>query len=170
MSISRVTSWGSPSNLDAKNRWGKYCVSFLPAISAKAAKTLRATIRTWKLASTRNNQRLEDLAEVINPAVIGWMNYYGRFYRSRLAQVLRHLNDVLGPGFDGNTNIGTNVVNAHPCIGFGASPDEIRNCSLIGSSGFDRRLDRRSRMKRECHGRFCETEGCDSPPPLDSWC
>jgi RNA-directed DNA polymerase len=80
----------------AKNRWGKYFVSFLPAISAKAAKTLRATIRTWKLASTRNNQRLEDLAEVINPVVRGWMNYYGRFYRSRLVQVLRHLNDVLG--------------------------------------------------------------------------
>ena len=79
----------------AKNRWGKFFVGFLPAISAKAAQTLRATIRTWKLASTRNNQRLEDLAEAINPAVRGWMNYYGRFYRSKLVQVLRHLNEVL---------------------------------------------------------------------------
>ena len=80
----------------AKNRWGKFFVSFLPAISAKAAKSLRATIRTWKLASTRNNQRLEDLADAINPVVRGWMNYYGRFYRSQLVQVLRHLNEVLG--------------------------------------------------------------------------
>ena len=80
----------------AKNRWGKFFVSFLPAISAKAAKSLRATIRHWKLASTRNNQRLEDLADVINPVVRGWMNYYGRFYRSQLVQVLRHLNEVLG--------------------------------------------------------------------------
>jgi RNA-directed DNA polymerase len=80
----------------AKNRSGQFFVGFLPAISAKAAKTLRATIRHWKLASTRNNQRLEDLACLINPVVRGWMNYYGRFYRSKLVQVLRHLNEVLG--------------------------------------------------------------------------
>jgi hypothetical protein len=30
------------------------------------------------MASTRNNQRLEDLARLTNPAVRGWMNYYGR--------------------------------------------------------------------------------------------
>jgi group II intron reverse transcriptase/maturase len=79
----------------AKNRWGKFFVSFLPAISAKAATAIRAQIRNWKLASTRNNQTLEDLAEVINPVVRGWMNYYGRFYRSKCVQVLRHLNEVL---------------------------------------------------------------------------
>jgi len=80
----------------AKNRWGKFFVGFLPAISAKAAKAVRARIRNWKLASTRNNQRLEDLAQTINPVVRGWMNYYGRFYRSKLVQVLRHLNEALG--------------------------------------------------------------------------
>ena len=80
----------------AKNRWGKFFVSFLPAISAKAAKAIRVQMRTWKLASTRNNQRLEDLARVVNPVVRGWMNYYGRFYRSKCVQVLRHLNEVLG--------------------------------------------------------------------------
>jgi RNA-directed DNA polymerase len=79
----------------AKNRWGKYFVSFLPAMSAKAAKAVRATIREWRMASTRNNQRLEDLAQLVNPVVCGWMNYYGRFYRSKCVQVLRHLNEVL---------------------------------------------------------------------------
>jgi RNA-directed DNA polymerase len=79
----------------AKNRWGKYFVSFLPAMSAKAAKTIRQTIREWRMASTRNNQRLEDLARVVNPAVRGWMNYYGRYYRSKCVQVLRHLNEAL---------------------------------------------------------------------------
>src|SRR5437899_12999423 len=47
------------------------------------------------MASTRNNQRLEDLARVVNPVVRGWMNYYGRFYRSKCVQVLRHLNEAL---------------------------------------------------------------------------
>jgi RNA-directed DNA polymerase len=79
----------------AKNRWGKLFVSFLPAISTKAAKAIRQTIRQWRMASTRNNQRLEDLAQLTNPAVRGWMNYYGRFYRSKCVQVLRHLNVAL---------------------------------------------------------------------------
>jgi RNA-directed DNA polymerase len=79
----------------AKNRWGKFFVSFLPAISTKAAKAIRARIRDWKLASTRNNQSLEDLARFLNPVVRGWMNYYGRFYRSRCIQVLRRLNEAL---------------------------------------------------------------------------
>lgn len=79
----------------AKNRWGKYFVSFLPAMSTKAAKAVRATIRDWRMASTRNNQCLEDLARLVNPVVRGWMNYYGRFYRSKCVQVLRHLNEAL---------------------------------------------------------------------------
>jgi RNA-directed DNA polymerase len=79
----------------AKNRWGKFFVSFLPAMSAKAAKRVRHTIREWRMASTRNNQRLEDLARHVNPVVRGWLQYYGRFYRSKCVQVLRHLNEAL---------------------------------------------------------------------------
>jgi len=79
----------------AKNRWGKYFVSFLPAMSAKAAKAIRATIRGWRMAQTRNNQSLEDLARHANPIVQGWINYYARFYRSKCVYVLRHLNEVL---------------------------------------------------------------------------
>jgi group II intron reverse transcriptase/maturase len=79
----------------AKNRKGKFFVGFLPAISNKAAKAIRATIRDWRLASTRNNQRLEGLAKLINPVVRGWMNYYGRHYRSKCEQVLRHVNWAL---------------------------------------------------------------------------
>src|SRR4051812_33245850 len=48
------------------------------------------------MASTRNNQRLEDLARLANPVVRGWLNYYGRFYRSRCVQVLRSFNEALG--------------------------------------------------------------------------
>ena len=79
----------------AKNRWGKHFVSFLPAISGKAAKRIRATMRGWRLAATRNNQTLEDLAQLVDPYVRGWMDYYGRFYRSKCVQVLRHLNRLL---------------------------------------------------------------------------
>ena len=70
-------------------------MSFLPAISAKAAKAIRGTIREWRMADTRSNRELEDLARLVNPSVRGWMNYYGRFYRSKAVLVLRHLNRAL---------------------------------------------------------------------------
>ena len=79
----------------AKNRWGKFFVSFIPAISDKAAKAIRETIRDWRLAATRNNQSLEEIAGLVNPSVRGWANYYGRFYRSALTPVLRHLERAL---------------------------------------------------------------------------
>lgn len=79
----------------ARTRHGKLFVSFLPAISAKAAKAIRKVIRDWRMASTRNNQRLEDLARLVDPYVRGWMNYYGRYYRSKCVQVLRKLNEAI---------------------------------------------------------------------------
>ncbi len=79
----------------AKNRWGKFFVSFLPAISTSAATAIRKTIREWRMASTRNNQSLKDLAAFTNPVVRGWLNYYGRYYRSECVEVLRHLNEAL---------------------------------------------------------------------------
>lgn len=79
----------------ARNRYGKLFVSFLPAISDKAAQSIRATIRGWRLGAVRTNQSLEDLSRFVDPYVRGWMNYYGRFYRSAVIQVLRHLNQAL---------------------------------------------------------------------------
>ena len=75
----------------AKNRWGKPFVSFLPAVSDKAAKAIRAEIRSWRLGARRNNQSLEEIAKFVNPIVRGWVNYYGRYYRSALYPVLRCL-------------------------------------------------------------------------------
>jgi RNA-directed DNA polymerase len=79
----------------ARNRKGRNFVSFLPAISAKAAKGVRQTVRQWRMASTRNNQSLEDLAKLTDPAVQGWMNYYGRYYRTECIAVLQHINEAL---------------------------------------------------------------------------
>jgi RNA-directed DNA polymerase len=79
----------------ARNRWGKYFVSFLPAISDKAAHRIRAIIRNWRLGATRNYQSLEEIARFVNPYVRGWVNYYGRYYRSALNPVLRHLERAL---------------------------------------------------------------------------
>jgi hypothetical protein len=78
-----------------KNRHGKLFISFLPGVSQKAAKSIRTTIRSWRLGSTRSNQRLEEIAKFVNSFVRGWVNYYGRFYRSALTSVLRELERSL---------------------------------------------------------------------------
>ena len=79
----------------AKNRKGKLFISFLPGVSNRAAKSIRATIRSWRLGTTRNNQSLEEIAKFVNPFVRGWVNYYGRFYKSALTPVLRELERSL---------------------------------------------------------------------------
>jgi hypothetical protein len=38
---------------------------------------------------------LKQLAGQINPIVAGWMNYYGRFYRSQLYPLLHRINTYL---------------------------------------------------------------------------
>ncbi|RWK66563.1 group II intron maturase-specific domain-containing protein [Mesorhizobium sp.] len=49
----------------------------MPAISNKAAKGIRQTIRGWRTVLTGNAHWLKDLARLIDPVVRGWMNYYG---------------------------------------------------------------------------------------------
>ena len=78
----------------AKNRHGKHFVSFLPAVSKEAMKAMGAEIRSWHWAK-RSDKSLGDLALMFNSIVQGWINYYGRFYRSRLLHFLRRLNDHL---------------------------------------------------------------------------
>jgi RNA-directed DNA polymerase len=75
----------------ARNHRGKYFVSFLPAISDKAAKAIREEIRGWKI-QLRSDKSLEDLARMFNPILRGWMQYYGKYYRSMLHPVFRPLN------------------------------------------------------------------------------
>jgi group II intron reverse transcriptase/maturase len=79
----------------ARNRWEENFCSFLPAMSTKAAKHIRRTIRDWRLASTKNHYALEDLPRIVDPVVRGWMNYYGRFYRTKSVLTLQHLNEAL---------------------------------------------------------------------------
>ena len=78
----------------AKNRYGKHFVSFLPAVSTDAMKAMGAEIRSWTLGR-RSDKSLDDLARMFNSIVQGWINYYGRFYKSKLLYFLRRLNTHL---------------------------------------------------------------------------
>lgn len=79
----------------ARNKTGQFFVSFSPAVSNTAAKGMRQEIRKWRL-HRRTNWTLRQLAQAINPIVRGWINYFGRFYRSTLATaVLQQINEYL---------------------------------------------------------------------------
>jgi RNA-directed DNA polymerase len=78
----------------SKDRKGRYFVNFSPAISDKAGKTINGAIRSWKL-HLQSDRTLEELAQVVNPRVQGWINYYGSYYRSAIHQHLRQLEAYL---------------------------------------------------------------------------
>ncbi len=79
----------------ARNPEGQLFTSFSPAVSPKAAKAMRQTMRrNWRIAR-RTDRSLTDLANMFNPTMRSWIAYYGRFYRSALAPVFRPLNYAL---------------------------------------------------------------------------
>lgn len=78
----------------AKNYRGKYFISFLPAVSDKAAKKIREEMKGWKL-HLRSDKTLIDLARMFNPIIRGWVQYYGQYYRSMLHPVFRPLDRSL---------------------------------------------------------------------------
>jgi len=75
----------------SKNRWGKYFVNFSPGVSNAATKAIRDEIRRWQLRC-RADKWIDDLARMFNPIIRGWINYYGRYYKSALYPTLRHLD------------------------------------------------------------------------------
>ena len=52
---------------------------------------MRQEMRRWKL-HLRSDKAIDDLARMWNPVLRGWIQYYGRFYRSALYPVFRHLD------------------------------------------------------------------------------
>jgi RNA-directed DNA polymerase len=71
----------------AKNKKGRLFVSFSPAISDKASKSIREKIRGCKTLLVPTSE-LQDIAKELNPKLSGWRTYYGKFYKSKLDHTL----------------------------------------------------------------------------------
>jgi RNA-directed DNA polymerase len=78
----------------SRDRQGRKFLAFLPAISAAALKRIGGVVRRWRL-HRRLYHTLDELAAAINPIVAGWMQYYGRYYRSALYRLLARINAYL---------------------------------------------------------------------------
>ncbi|MQB02038.1 MAG: reverse transcriptase [Actinobacteria bacterium] len=77
-----------------RTKRGVLFTGFAPGISPQALKAISREVRRWRL-HTRTRLELDDLAAWINPIVRGWVNYYGRFYRSLLIPLLKRINAYL---------------------------------------------------------------------------
>jgi len=75
----------------AKARNGRVWTSFLPAVSAAAIKRMHQSIREWNIPR-RTSVGLPVLARLYNATLSGWLNYYGRFYRSAMERVFDHFD------------------------------------------------------------------------------
>jgi RNA-directed DNA polymerase len=78
----------------AVDRSGKLFVGFNPAVSNDAVKSMRQTMRKWKL-HRRADKELLDLSRMNNPIIRGWVNYYGKYYKTELYPTFHHLNRTL---------------------------------------------------------------------------
>jgi RNA-directed DNA polymerase len=68
--------------------------SFTPAVSPSALKAIRSTVRDLNIRQ-QTQRSMEDIARMLNPLLRGWIGYYGRYNRTALETMLRHVNLTL---------------------------------------------------------------------------
>jgi retron-type reverse transcriptase len=74
--------------------FGKLFVNFSPAASNKAVKSIRETMREWRL-HLRSDKSPEDLAGMFNSVIRGWINYFKSYYKSAMSPTFQHLDRIL---------------------------------------------------------------------------
>jgi RNA-directed DNA polymerase len=78
----------------AQRKDGTWFTGFRPAISPEALKAKGVDLRKMRI-NRRLHLTVDDLARWLNPIVAGWMNYYGRFYRSQMIPLLQRVSSYL---------------------------------------------------------------------------
>jgi RNA-directed DNA polymerase len=63
----------------------------LPAVSNKSLSSMREKMKKWETMKLAGSS-IEEVATEINPVVRGWINYYGKFYTSKLKTFMREVN------------------------------------------------------------------------------
>lgn len=70
---------------------GQLFRSFVPAMGTEAIKAKNTELRRMCIHH-QTTLTLSDLAARLNPVVRGWMQYYGRYYRSAMQPLLQRIN------------------------------------------------------------------------------
>jgi RNA-directed DNA polymerase len=70
---------------------GEWFTNFLPAVSAKSMKSMNEKMHELEVFNKTTNT-IQEIAERINPVLRGWINYYGKFYKTKLREFMRIVN------------------------------------------------------------------------------
>lgn len=69
-------------------------LGFTPAVSPSSLKAMRSKIRKSRMRE-RTDLSLAELAGWLNPIMRGWLAYYGKYTRSAMYAIVRHVNKSL---------------------------------------------------------------------------
>lgn len=72
---------------------GSLFQGFAPAVSKDALKAMKVKIRKLGITS-KTGISLEEIADITNPIIRGWIQYYGCYNQSALSSIFRHFNRV----------------------------------------------------------------------------
>jgi group II intron reverse transcriptase/maturase len=78
----------------ARGTQNRIFTSFLPGVSADALKHMRQVVRGWRI-HRQTPATLAELATQCNPAIRGWWNYFGAFYRTAMHKLSRYIDQRL---------------------------------------------------------------------------
>jgi RNA-directed DNA polymerase len=78
----------------SKHRRGQSLVNGTPAVSARATKAMRQTIRSWRLP-LRSEKTLDALARLCHPLRRGWVQYEGQYATSAWYPTFRVLERIV---------------------------------------------------------------------------
>jgi RNA-directed DNA polymerase len=78
----------------ARAKRGNYFVGFNPAVSNEAKKHLKDTIKKFNLHKGTLKE-VENIAEVLNPIIRGWVNYFWKFNKTETFSTLYHIDYLI---------------------------------------------------------------------------
>ena len=70
---------------------GEWFTNWLPAVSHRSMRSMNEKMRKWEVLN-RTDNKIQDIAEAINPVLRGWINYYGKFYKTKLKKFMHIIN------------------------------------------------------------------------------
>ena len=70
---------------------GEWFTNWLPAVSGKSMRSMNEKMQKWAVLK-RTTNTLQEVAAEINPVLTGWINYYSKFYKTKLRNFMHIVN------------------------------------------------------------------------------
>jgi group II intron reverse transcriptase/maturase len=132
---------------------GEWFTNWLPAVSHRSMRSMNEKMRKWEALKKRNNT-IQEIAMAINPVLTGWINYYGKFYKTKLKSFMHIINVKLASWARRKyKNLRASEMKAIRWL-HGVSerqPKLFAHWALLGSKPT---IDNRSRVTGDCYARF----------------